>query len=69
MPLARPVTGERFWELRVQTAGNIVRVFYFALRGRRIMLLHGFVKKDRKTPRAELQVARRRYDEVVRRGS
>lgn len=65
MPLARPVTGERFWELRIQSGGNILRIFYFARVGRRIVLLHGFMKKDRKTPRSEMEVARRRYNEVV----
>src|SRR4051794_14613820 len=51
MPLARPLTGYEFWELRVQMAGNISRVFYFAARGRRMVLLHGFIKKGDKTPR------------------
>jgi phage-related protein len=69
MPYARPVTGEHFWELRVQSGNNIVRIFYFAYSGREITLLHGFVKKDRKTPRAELEIARRRHTEILGRSS
>jgi phage-related protein len=67
MPLARPVAGQAFWELRVQAGGNIVRVFYFAISGRRMVLLHGLEKKDRKTPRRELDIAVRRQQEVLRR--
>lgn len=66
MPLARPVVSQRFWELRAQVAGNIVRVFYFAVSGRGIVLLHGFVKKDQKTPRAEIATAARRLAASVR---
>jgi phage-related protein len=65
MPLARQVTGYRFWELRVQAARNNVRVFYFALSGRRILLLHAFLKKSQQTPRRELEIAARRLAEVV----
>ena len=67
MPLARPVAGYRFRELRVQMSGNAVRVFHFATSGRRIVLLHGFMKKSQKTPLRELQIAANRYSEYVRR--
>jgi phage-related protein len=42
-----------------------VRVFYFALSGRRILLLHAFLKKSQQTPRRELEIAARRLAEVV----
>ena len=60
MPLARPLRGYGISELRVQTGGNHVRVFYFEFTGRRIILLHGFVKKSRRTPQRELDLALRR---------
>jgi phage-related protein len=69
MPHTRPITGYPFWELRVQFSGDIARIFYFAIRGRRLLLLHGFVKKDRKTPRSELAIASRRYAEFISRSS
>ena len=67
MPLAQPVTGYRFWELRVQAARNSVRVFYFALSGHRILLLHAFAKKSQQTPRRELEIAASRFSETLER--
>ena len=67
MPLAAPVTGYRFWELRAQAGGNIARVFYFAFAGRRMILLHGYTKKSPKAPRSELAVAARRMEDYLRR--
>ncbi|HLG11430.1 MAG TPA: type II toxin-antitoxin system RelE/ParE family toxin [Dehalococcoidia bacterium] len=66
MPFARPVVGYRFWELRVQTGGNQTRVFYVAVKGRRIVLLHAFAKKTQRTPARELDIASRRWSEVLR---
>lgn len=42
--------GEGLFELRLKGAEGIARVFFCALIGRRIMMLHSFVKKTRKTP-------------------
>ena len=69
MPLTRPMTGYPFWELRVQMAGNISRIFYFAAQGRRMVLLHGFTKKGAKAPKGELEIASRRYADYQRRHS
>ena len=67
MPTAAPVTGYRFWELRVQTGGNNVRIFYFAFSGRRMILLHGYWKKTPKAPPVELALAARRMQEFLAR--
>jgi phage-related protein len=69
MPLARPVAGYRFWELRVQAESNAVRVFYFAFEGRRMILLHGYDKRTRKAPRRELDIASARMNDFLRRNS
>jgi phage-related protein len=45
------------YELRVQFAGDIVRVFYFFFVGRKIIVTHGFKKKTAKTPRSEIDKA------------
>jgi len=66
MPHSRALTGGLF-ELRVKGQEGIARVFYCTLVGRRIMMLHGFVKKSQKTPVKELKVARRRMAEVNKR--
>lgn len=67
MPHSRPVTGFEFRELRVQFASDISRIFYVARVGRRMILLHGFVKKTQKTPRVELETAQRRLERLRQR--
>jgi phage-related protein len=64
-PLSRHVEGSLF-ELRVGRK-NIARVIYFFRQGRRIVLLHGFVKKTQKLPRREIELALRRLADHVRR--
>ena len=62
LPHARPISGQaKLWELR---AGDI-RLFYFAHTGRRFIILHGFRKKSRKTPPAEIATAARRMKEFL----
>lgn len=58
MPLARKMA-EDSWELRSHITVGIARTFFTVYDGK-IVLLHGFVKKARKTPAYELAVARRR---------
>ena len=50
--------------LRVQGKEGIARVFYCTLTGKRIVILHGFVKKTQKTPQKELKIAQRRLKEI-----
>ena len=63
MPHTRAM-GEGLFELRLKVAEGIVRVFYCTLVGRRIVMLHQFIKKSEKTPRKELEIARKRMKEV-----
>lgn len=63
MPHTRAM-GDGLFELRLKAAEGIARVFYCTLIGRRIVMLHQFVKKSEKTPRRELDVARRRRKEI-----
>jgi len=55
--------GDGLFELRLKRAEGIARVFFCLLVGRRIVMLHSFVKKTQKTPLRELQVARVRMKE------
>ena len=64
MPYARHLEG-KLWELRVRTGSNAHRVIYFAHSGRRFVLLHGFTKKTDKTPRRELEMARKRMMDFI----
>ncbi len=63
MPHTRAMGGGLF-ELRLKAKEGIARVFYCTLVGRRIVMLHQFIKKSEKTPRRELDVARKRMKEM-----
>ncbi len=64
MPLCRALGGG-LWEVRSTLSGNrIARVLFCAVAGH-MVLLHGFVKKTRKTPEAELALARKRQKDVA----
>jgi len=56
--------GEGLFELRLKGAEGIARVFYCTVVGRRIVMLHSFIKKSAKTPRRDLEIARGRTIEV-----
>ena len=56
--------GEGLFELRLKGLEGIARVFFCSLLGRRIMMLHSFVKKSQKTPLREIEVARKRMKKV-----
>lgn len=51
------------WELRIKKGTDILRIIYTFEKGQIILLLHGFIKKDQKTPGNELEVARKRLKE------
>jgi len=63
MPHTRAL-GDGLFELRLKTAKGIARVFYCTMVGKRIVMLHQFIKKTDKTPPKELGIARRRMKEV-----
>ena len=46
-------------ELRAKVGSDISRVLYFFVVGRKAVLTNGFVKKTQKTPKAELELAKR----------
>ncbi|MFV1917708.1 MAG: type II toxin-antitoxin system RelE/ParE family toxin, partial [Patescibacteria group bacterium] len=50
------------WEIRILGKDNI-RIFYAVVYKGDVLMLHGFIKKTRKTPRKELLVALDRYRE------
>ena len=63
LPHTKAMSGGLF-ELRVKGKEGIARVFYCTRVGKRIVMLHGFVKKSKKTPAKELKTAKRRLAEV-----
>jgi phage-related protein len=56
--------GGGLFELRLKGAEGIARVFYCALVGRRIVMLHSFVKKSDKTPLRHRRLAEKRLKEI-----
>ena|SRR5437763_1793750 len=55
---------DKFWEMRMIGRDNIARSIYVTAYGRRVVILHTFVKKTEKTPKAAFEMARRRAQEV-----
>jgi len=64
MPHSRAMGGGLF-ELRPRGREGIARVFYCTKVGRKIIILHSFIKKTNETPKRELDIARRRRTEVI----
>jgi phage-related protein len=52
------------WEMRMKGRSGIARGVYVTAVGRRIVIVHVFVKKTQKTPRREIEIALRRAREV-----
>ena len=57
--------GEGLFELRPRGRSGIGRAFYCFVSGRRVIVLHAFIKKSQQTPEKELVIARKRLKEVV----
>jgi phage-related protein len=58
--------GDGLFELRLKGAEGIARVFFCTLIGKRIVMLHSFLKKSERTPLRESGIARARMKEVKR---
>lgn len=64
LPHTKKIEKELF-ELRVKGKEGIARVFFCTKVGRKIIMLHSFIKKSQKTPKKELEIARKRKKEVL----
>lgn len=56
--------GDGLFELRPRGRTGVGRAFYCFLLGKRVVVLHAFIKKSQQTPDSELKVARKRLKEV-----
>jgi phage-related protein len=63
MPHSRAMGGGLF-ELRPRGREGIGRALYCYVMGKRVIVLHAFVKKTRTTPQRDLHIARKRMREV-----
>ena len=57
--------GDGLFELRQRGRSGIGRAFYCFLVGRRVVVLHAFVKKTPQTPDRDLKLARKRLKELI----
>lgn len=64
MPLCRAM-GRGLWEVRTTLQDRIARVLFF-VHDEKMILLHGFIKKDRKTPQSGIDLALERKRQVER---
>jgi phage-related protein len=64
LPHIRPLEG-KLWEMRMQGRDGIARAVYAAVHGRRLLVLHVFVKKTQTTPRGALETARKRLEAIA----
>jgi phage-related protein len=66
-PIGKPLVdnlGEGIWEVRSRLANRIGRTL-FAIVDEEIVMLHGFLKKQQKTPPADLALARKRKKQYL----
>jgi phage-related protein len=63
-PLVKKLDG-KLWEVRVDFDRSAYRAIYVTVHERRFVILHGFVKKQQKTPRRELAAAQRLLEQFL----
>ena len=63
MPLCRPL-GKGLWEVRTDLAGNRTARVLLCHYQEHLVALHGFIKKTRATPDADMALARKRQREL-----
>ena len=66
-PLSKHIE-KGLWELRIRAGSDILRILFTFAKGQIIILLHAFLKKQQKTPIAELAIGRKRLKDLKERG-
>lgn len=64
MPLSSPLGG-RLHEVRSKLRNNRIARVIFVVQQDDAVLLHGFIKKSRKTPKSDLELARERLKRLL----
>ena len=65
-PLSKELD-DGIFEVRTVEGSDIVRILYFFDAGRIIIATNGFVKKQKKTPKSEIDLAKKRRADYFRR--
>ena len=68
LPHVKKLTGTPLWEIRIIGKDNI-RIIYVIPFKIIVLILHGFIKKSKKTPSKEIGIALYRYKEWLTRYS
>lgn len=66
-PVGKPLVdnlGDGVWEVRSRLQNRIARTL-FAMVDQEIVLLHGFIKKEQRTPQLELDLAKKRKKQYL----
>ncbi|PJI10222.1 type II toxin-antitoxin system RelE/ParE family toxin [Clostridium sp. CT7] len=61
-PYVKSIKGEKYkgiYELRINQGNDTSRIFYFTYNKNIFIMLNGFIKKTNKTPKAELEKAKK----------
>lgn len=61
MPHVRPLES-KLWEIRMQGRDGIARAIYAAVHGRRVLVLHVFIKKTQSAPHSAIDLALKRLE-------
>ena len=67
--LGRPYVGtigSGLYEIRAKGKEGIGRSMYCTVKGREVVILHSFIKKTQKTPKKELDLAKKRMKEDLK---
>ena len=67
-PVGKPLVdnlGDGIWEVRSRLANRIARTLFVVV-DEEIILLHGFIKKQQKTPQDELDLAKKRKRQYLK---
>ena len=65
-PYSKPLE-DGIFELRTKQGSNISRVLYFFFVGKKIVLTNGFIKKTQKTPKSEIEKAKKYRQDYLER--
>jgi len=70
LPLCRPV-GDGLYEIRssLPSKREFRLIFFFDRQRQCLAVMHALIKKTSKLPKADLELARKRRDEALRKGS
>lgn len=63
MPVCRPL-GKGLYEVRSSLSSNRIGRVVFCFYDGAMVLLHGFIKKTQRTPKADIEIARSRQKEI-----